>query len=646
MTQTPLYLVQLQPDDGAVMRDLAIQSWLTAIYNTLQSGGGGGVSQLVAGTGISLSPAGGTGTVTITATGGVASIAAYTVLGNNTSASATPAAITQLILGTPAITDTGIATQYTGSVAGYEQVILQNTNVGVTASSDFVVNNNLGTASTYYANFGINSSFYTGSGSFNLPSASYLTATSGDLAIGTTTSNAIHFVVNNGATDALTISSTGAVTIGPGAITLSGLVTAAGLAAAGALPSGATTAGLIATFPATTYTVTGTNTATAFQAIYHGAPTITNASVGTITDNFSEVWAGPTAVAGSQVQTRAHTLGILDATSAASSITGGLVVATTFGTTATSVGIGGGNVNAGGLITGGTITSTGLFTASSTSTFTGATTHNNAVTINGATATTALTITNTARTSGVLPYIKYTIPTDTAQTASTESPGIVGVTGTRTWATTGTVALQREIFFPGPTYASASASQTFTDAFNMYLTPPVAGTNAIFTRGHSLGIVDATSSTTAITGGVVVATTLGTAATSVGIGGGNITAGGAILASTSTGRIGYLAGSGVGTAVTQLTSRTTGVTSNTPTGAITLFAAAGSTTPATFTVSCTSIAIGDTVVFSQSSGTNQYAAFCTAISAGTSFNVTFYALIGTASDSPVINYAIVKGSSN
>lgn len=147
-------------------------------------------------------------------------------------------------------------------------------------------------------------------------------------------------------------------------------------------------------------------------------------------------------------------------------------------------------------------------------------------TITGPAASTALTIVQTARTSGILPYIKYTVPTDTAQTASTESPGIQGVTGTRTWATTGTVALQREIFFPGPTYASASPSQTFTEACNMYLTPPVAGTNAIFTRGHSLAIVDSTSALSSITGGLVVATALGTPGTSVGIGSGNINAGG------------------------------------------------------------------------------------------------------------------------
>lgn len=138
--------------------------------------------------------------------------------------------------------------------------------------------------------------------------------------------------------------------------------------------------------------------------------------------------------------------------------------------------------------------------------------------------------TTTARTTLALPYFTINTPADTGITASTEGAGIKVVTGTRTWATTGTVALQREVFFAGPTYASASASQTFTDAFNVYITPPVQGTNAIFTRGHSLGIVDSTSASSSITGGLVVATTLGTTATSVGIGGGNINAGGTITA--------------------------------------------------------------------------------------------------------------------
>lgn len=144
----------------------------------------------------------------------------------------------------------------------------------------------------------------------------------------------------------------------------------------------------------------------------------------------------------------------------------------------------------------------------------------------GTTVTDVATFTPAARASGSAAYFTVNIPTDTGQTAATESIGLKTVTGTRTWATTGTVALQRENFFAGPTYASASASQTFTDAFTLYATPPVAGTNAIFTRDHTLGIVDSTSASSSITGGLVVATTLGTTATSVGIGGGNVNAGG------------------------------------------------------------------------------------------------------------------------
>src|SRR6266852_6427043 len=137
-----------------------------------------------------------------------------------------------------------------------------------------------------------------------------------------------------------------------------------------------------------------------------------------------------------------------------------------------------------------------------------------------------------ARSSGTAPYFTLNIPADTLQTAATESIGIKTVTATRQWATSGTVALQRENFFAGPTYSSQNASTTFTDAFTFYITPPIAGTNAIFTRGHTLAIVDATSAASSITGGFIVATTLGTAATSVGIGGGNINAGGIITGNT------------------------------------------------------------------------------------------------------------------
>jgi hypothetical protein len=94
----------------------------------------------------------------------------------------------------------------------YTQMEIQNTNSGSAASADVVVGNDLTTSTTYYGDFGINSSSFTGTSVFSKPSYVYLTATSGDLALGTTTSNAIHFVVNSATSDAATISSTGLFT--------------------------------------------------------------------------------------------------------------------------------------------------------------------------------------------------------------------------------------------------------------------------------------------------------------------------------------------------------------------------------------------------------------------------------------------------
>jgi hypothetical protein len=120
----------------------------------------------------------------------------------------------------------------------------------------------------------------------------------------------------------------------------------------------------------------------------------------------------------------------------------------------------------------------------------------------------------------------------------------------------------------------------------------------------------------------------------------------AILANSPTaGALGYATGSAVGAAVTQTVSRATGVTINNPTGTITLVSAAGSATPATFTVTNSTVAATDTVILSVQSSTNTYMTSVTKVSAG-SFNVTFYTTGGTAVDAPLINFAIIKGANN
>ena len=72
----------------------------------------------------------------------------------------------------------------------------------------------------------------------------------------------------------------------------------------------------------------------------------------------------------------------------------------------------------------------------------------------------------------------------------------------------------------------------------------------------------------------------------------------------STGPVGYT--KGAGSTVTQITSRTTGVTINALTGQITLVSAAGSTSYSTFTVTNSQVASTDLVLIIQKSGTDLY----------------------------------------
>jgi hypothetical protein len=121
--------------------------------------------------------------------------------------------------------------------------------------------------------------------------------------------------------------------------------------------------------------------------------------------------------------------------------------------------------------------------------------------------------------------------------------------------------------------------------------------------------------------------------------GASLTVTGAVV-STGTAGIGYA--TGAGGAVTQLTSRTTGVTLNKRCGAITMFSAAGSATAATFTVTNTTVGANDVIILNQASGTNLYNLLVTAVTAG-SFNITFFTTGGTATDAPVINFAVIDG---
>jgi hypothetical protein len=156
------------------------------------------------------------------------------------------------------------------------------------------------------------------------------------------------------------------------------------------------------------------------------------------------------------------------------------------------------------------------------------------------------------------------------------------------------------------------------------LTTPTLTTPTITNPTVSTGTF---TSPTLVTPAIGVAT--GTSLTATGV-----------IASTGTAGVGYATGAG-GT-VTQGTSRTTGVTLDKRTGAITLFSAAGSGTAATFTVTNSTVAATDVIILNQKSGTDLYDLMVTAVGTG-SFNITFRTTGGTTTEQPVFNFAVIKG---
>lgn len=112
---------------------------------------------------------------------------------------------------------------------------------------------------------------------------------------------------------------------------------------------------------------------------------------------------------------------------------------------------------------------------------------------------------------------------------------------------------------------------------------------------------------------------------------------------TNAGGLGY--GTGAGGTVTQATSRTTAVSLNKPTGDITLFTAAGSATPASFTVNNSLVSIGDVPTIAVRSATNKYVTAITNVAVG-SFEVTFWTTGGTASDTPIFHFNLGKGATS
>jgi len=218
----------------------------------------------------------------------IGTFSTITVTGSIT-ASSNVGAISQ---GTLGFSDVNIWQSYQTSVNNYAQVTMQNTNAGISASTDFVVANDQGTSTTFYGNLGMNSSGFSGTGSLNAPNNVYVSATSSDLVLGTTTANAIRFVTNASATDALIISSAGASTFnftGTFANTTGNKLVVSGNISRSAW----TTTGPAISVAATTFTSTGTLTGiVAVNSL--NTPTVVSAGTATATDLATLYIAAPT----------------------------------------------------------------------------------------------------------------------------------------------------------------------------------------------------------------------------------------------------------------------------------------------------------------------------------------------------------------
>lgn len=192
--------------------------------------------------------------------GSAPTVAAYSVYGNATNASATGTNVQYMVLGTPGFTPAANtnALQITSSVANYFQIGVQNTSTNKANSSDVVATADDGDDSTHYFNFGINGG-QSGAGSAVPPflnvHAAYLYTVDNELNIAATgTSGVINFYTTGGSTPVLagsfsatqnfTVTGTGTAT----AQIASGLNGAtAGSRYVGATNSGAPVSGTFAT---------------------------------------------------------------------------------------------------------------------------------------------------------------------------------------------------------------------------------------------------------------------------------------------------------------------------------------------------------------------------------------------------------------
>ena len=169
---------------------------------------------------------------------------------------------------------------------------------------------------------------------------------------------------------------------------------------------------------------------------------------------------------------------------------------------------------------------------------------------------------------------------------------------------------------------------------SMILTTPVLS-------GPALGTVASGNISNCLSTGMVLTTPTMTGPV-LGVATGTSLAVTGAVTSSGTAGVGYA--TGAGGAVTQTVGRTNPTPSiNKPTGSITLVSAAGTTAYTSFTVNNNTVAATDSIILNQQSGTDKYELNVTKITAATSFEITFRTTGGTTVETPVFNFAVIKG---
>lgn len=204
-------------------------------------------------------------------------VAAYSVVSNNTNATADAADNQTLILGAPGYTTSGVNfAQLTINSNNFAQFSLQNTNSGSSASSDYIATADDGSDTTHYVDFGINNSTG-GSTAFTNAHAGYVYSVDNEFDIGALGASGVVNVYTTGGVASPVLAATFTATQG---LTVVGNIAGVGGAFTGVLSTSQAGAASAPAFSMTGTPFVGTGTTSTPLAYLNGgsAPTTWNST--------------------------------------------------------------------------------------------------------------------------------------------------------------------------------------------------------------------------------------------------------------------------------------------------------------------------------------------------------------------------------